>query len=108
MAPAVPGALLPPALLASLDRLMVRSRRSVLGTGAGQRRAPRPGTSAEFADYRTYVPGDDFRRVDWNAYARMDRLILRLYHGEEDIALHCFVDASASMDFGAPSKFVVA
>lgn len=75
-----------------------------MGSGAGQRVSPRPGTSAEFADYRTYVAGDDFRRVDWNAYARLDRLMLRLYLGEEDLSVHLLVDTSASMAWGEPAK----
>src|SRR2546429_1057334 len=95
---------LPPGLLAALDRLTFRSRRPVPGDGAGQRISPRPGASAEFSDYRTYVPGDDFRRVDWNAYARLDRLMLKLYLGEEDVSIHIFVDTSDSMRWGQPGK----
>jgi len=76
----------------------------VLGTGAGQRLSPRPGTSAEFSDFRTYVAGDDYRRLDWNAYARLDRLMLRLYLGEEDLSVHLFVDTSDSMRWGRPPK----
>lgn len=74
------------------------------GAGAGQRLSPRPGTSAEFSDFRTYVAGDDYRRLDWNAYARLDRLMLRLYLGEEDLSVHLFVDSSESMRWGRPPK----
>ncbi|HYR62103.1 MAG TPA: DUF58 domain-containing protein [Actinomycetota bacterium] len=95
---------LSPGLLSRLDRLSFRSRRSVVGAGAGQRLSPRPGTSAEFSDFRTYVPGDDYRRLDWNAYARLDRLMLRLYLGEEDLSVHLFVDTSDSMRWGRPPK----
>ncbi|HEV3231539.1 MAG TPA: DUF58 domain-containing protein [Candidatus Dormibacteraeota bacterium] len=91
-------------LLARLDRLSVNVRRPVLGQAAGGRRSPRPGTSTEFADFRTYVPGDDFRRIDWNAYGRLDRLLLKLYLGEEDLALNVIVDVSASMAWGEPDK----
>ena len=97
---------LSPSLLSRLDRLTFRSRRSVLGTGAGQRLSPRPGTSAEFSDFRTYVAGDDYRRLDWSAYARLDRLMLRLYLGEEDLSVHLFVDTSDSMRWGRPPKDV--
>ena len=76
----------------------------MLGTGAGQRLSPRPGSSAEFSDFRTYVAGDDYRRLDWNAYARLDRLMLRLYLGEEDLSVHLFVDTSDSMRWGRPPK----
>ncbi|MFN2463033.1 MAG: DUF58 domain-containing protein [Candidatus Dormibacteria bacterium] len=91
-------------LLRQLERLALRSRQPVIGQLGGGRRSARPGTSMEFADYRTYVPGDDFRRVDWNAYGRLDRLVLRLFEGEEDTCLNLFVDCSASMAWGAPSK----
>jgi uncharacterized protein (DUF58 family) len=62
------------------------------------------GSSVEFADFRTYVPGDDFRRVDWNAYGRLDRLMLKLYLGEEDLCLTLWVDTSSSMRWGTPDK----
>jgi uncharacterized protein (DUF58 family) len=91
-------------LLRSLDRLALPSRRPIVGGTAGQRRSPRPGSSVEFADFRSYVPGDDFRRIDWNAYARLDRLVLRLYAGEEDVCVTCWVDTSASMEWGRPLK----
>lgn len=94
---------LTPELLRSLDRIALPSRRPVVGT-AGQRRSRRPGSSVEFADFRSYVPGDDFRRVDWNAYARLDKLVLRLYAGEEDVCVTCWVDVSASMEWGRPLK----
>jgi uncharacterized protein (DUF58 family) len=97
-----------PELLARLDRLSIGTRRAVIGQGAGKRRSPRPGTSIEFADFRTYVPGDDFRRVDWNAYGRLDRLLLKLYLGEEDLSLNLFVDVSGSMDWGEPAKSTTA
>ena len=93
-----------PELLRRLDRLSLRVRRPLVGLAPGGRRSPRPGASVEFADFRSYVPGDDFRRVDWNAYARSDRLLLRLYVGEDDLALTLLVDASASMAWGTPSK----
>ena len=54
----------------------------------------------EFADYRNYTPGDDLRRVDWNAYARLERLFLKLFQEEEDLTVHVLLDASSSMDWG--------
>ena len=95
---------LTPALLGSLDRLSLPSRRLIPGAGAGQRRSPRSGGSVEFADFRSYVPGDDFRRIDWSAYARLDRLLLRLHEAEEDICASMWVDVSASMEWGSPPK----
>ena len=59
----------------------------------------------EFADHRTYVPGDDFRYLDWNLYGRLDRLFLKLYEEERELPVSIFLDASESMAFGAPPKF---
>jgi uncharacterized protein (DUF58 family) len=90
--------------LTQLERLTLLSRRSFRGRVKGERRSPRKGISVEFSDYRQYGVGDDLRYVDWNVYARLDRLYLKLFVDEEDLCLHLLVDASASMGFGAPSK----
>jgi uncharacterized protein (DUF58 family) len=74
----------------------------------GERRSPRKGISVEFSDYRPYGIGDDLRYVDWNVYARLDRLYLKLFVDEEDLCLHLLMDASASMGFGEPSKLAYA
>ncbi len=70
----------------------------------GERRSVRRGQSVEFADYRTYAAGDDLRQLDWNAYARLERLFVKLFVEEEDVTVHVLVDASRSMDFGTPNK----
>ena len=71
----------------------------------GERRAPRrKGISLEFADFRNYVPGDDVRHLDHASYARLDQLIIRLYHDEEEMQVHLLLDDSASMEEGQPSK----
>ena len=90
--------------LIQLERLGLLSRRSFRGRVKGERRSPRKGVSVEFSDYRQYGVGDDLRYVDWNVYARLDRLYLKLFVDEEDLCLHLLVDASASMGFGEPSK----
>jgi uncharacterized protein (DUF58 family) len=90
--------------LTQLERLTLLSRRSFRGRVKGERRSPRKGISVEFSDYRQYGIGDDLRYVDWNVYARLDRLYLKLFVDEEDLCLHLLVDASASMGFGEPSK----
>jgi len=90
--------------LAQLERLSLLSRRTFRGSVKGERRSPRRGHSVEFADYRAYGVGDDLRYVDWNIYGRLDRLHVKLFVDEEDLCLHLLVDASASMDFGTPSK----
>jgi uncharacterized protein (DUF58 family) len=96
--------LLSPSFLATLDRLTLVSRRARAGKFKGERRSPRRGGSVEFADFREYAPGDDFRQIDWNAYARLERLFLRLFVEEEDATVHVIVDVSRSMDWGQPLK----
>lgn len=90
--------------LAQLERLSLLSRRVFRGRVKGERRSPRRGHSVEFCDYRAYGVGDDLRYVDWNIYGRLDRLHVKLFVDEEDLCLHLIVDASASMNFGSPTK----
>ncbi|HXO59521.1 MAG TPA: DUF58 domain-containing protein [Candidatus Acidoferrum sp.] len=96
--------LLEPGLLRRLEALALQVRRAVSGQMGGERRSRRRGQSIEFADYRNYTPGDDFRLIDWNAYARLDRFMLRLFVAEEELPLSLFVDLSGSMDWGKPNK----
>jgi uncharacterized protein (DUF58 family) len=67
---------------------------------AGEHRSPRHGTSLDFADYRAYHPGDDFRRIDYHLYARLDVLLLKLFEAEDEIHVRLLVDTSASMGRG--------
>jgi len=90
--------------LRKLERLSVMSRRAMSGQLQGERRSPKRGQSVEFADFRPYSPGDDFRRIDWNAYARLERFFLKLFVEEEDLTVHILVDVSASMNWGEPNK----
>lgn len=90
--------------LAQLERFALISRRAFRGRVKGERKSPRKGSSVEFSDYRAYGAGDDIRYVDWNIYGRLDRLYLKLFVDEEDLCLNLLLDASASMDFGEPSK----
>lgn len=96
--------LLPPRLLARLDRLALLLRQGHMGRLQGPRRSPRRGGGVAFADYRAYSSGDDPRAIDWKAYARLDRLFLRLFETEEDTLLHLVLDCSGSMGWGRPSK----
>src|SRR5437762_8112871 len=96
--------LLEPQFLARLEQLDLVSRKIFLGLMKGERRSKRKGQSVEFADYRNYVVGDDLRFLDWNLYARLDRLFLRLFMEEEDLHLYILLDVSQSMDFGTPTK----
>src|SRR5881628_1547198 len=100
--------LLEPQLLRRLEALAVIVRRAVKGQMGGERRSVSRGRSPEFADFRNYSPGDDYRLIDWNAYARLDRFILRLFVAEEELPLSLFVDLSGSMDWGSPNKAVTA
>src|ERR1700733_6388701 len=102
--PPKPGLLLEPSFMARLDQLDVMSRKLLAGKMKGERRSKRRGQSVEFADYRNYVIGDDLRFIDWNIYARLDRLFLKLFLEEEDLSLYVLVDVSKSCDFGNPNK----
>ncbi len=90
--------------LRKLDNLSLITRRAMVGQLQGERRSPRRGASVEFADFRAYAPGDDIRQIDWNLYARMERVFLKLYVAEEELTLHLLLDVSASMDWGEPNK----
>jgi uncharacterized protein (DUF58 family) len=89
--------LLEPGLLARLERLQLATRRPLAGRFAGDHRSRRHGTSLDFADYRPYHPGDDFRRIDYHLYARLDVLVLKLFEAEDDLTVRLLVDTSASM-----------
>src|SRR3974377_801171 len=99
-----PTPLLSPELLAKLEKMELVSRKIFRGRMKGERRSRRKGQSVEFADFRSYVPGDDLRFVDWNTYARLDRLFLKMFLEEEDLHFYALIDASPSMDFGDPTK----
>ena len=96
--------LLDPQFLAKLEQLELASRKIFLGRLKGERRSKRRGQSVEFMDFRNYVVGDDLRFLDWNLFARLDRLFLRLFLEEEDLHFHILIDNSLSMDFGTPTK----
>ncbi len=106
--PATLEELIEPALAARLDRLDLLSRKILAGKLPGERRSKRRGRSVEFDDFRTYVPGDDPRHIDWNVYARLDRLFIKLFREDEDLSVQIAVDASPSMDAGVPGKLVFA
>ncbi len=97
--------LLSPELLRKLERMELVTRKIFRGRMKGERRSRRKGQSVEFADFRNYVPGDDLRFIDWNMYARLEKLFVKLYMEEEDLHFYALVDGSESMDFGSPTKF---
>jgi uncharacterized protein (DUF58 family) len=96
------------AVLQRLDNLTLLTRRPLATGRPGRRRSPQPGSSMEFADYRRYAPGDDFRRIDWRAYARLERLFLRVFEAEENITICILIDSSDSMHYGTPAKMQLA
>ncbi|MFN7019985.1 MAG: DUF58 domain-containing protein [Phycisphaerales bacterium] len=98
--------LLTPDLVARLGRLDISSRKVFSGKLKGERRSKRRGESVEFADHRPYVSGDDLRHIDWNIFARLDHLFLKMFLEEEDLSLHIVIDCSASHDCGEPNKFL--
>jgi uncharacterized protein (DUF58 family) len=102
--PDTPPPLLDPQFLVRLEQLELVSRKIFMGRMKGERRSKRKGQSVEFADYRNYVIGDDLRHLDWNLFARLDRLFIRLFMEEEDLHVYILVDNSLSMDFGKPTK----
>jgi uncharacterized protein (DUF58 family) len=88
-----------------LDYLALVSRRVFAGRLRAERRTKKSGSGVEFADHRDYVPGDDFRYLDWNVYQRFGRLLVRLYEEEEDLSIYLVIDASSSMGLSSKRKF---
>ena len=74
----------------------------------GNRKSMQKGSSMEFSDFREYMPGDDIRRIDWNAYGRLDRLYVKEYMEEKEAVISILLDTSASMDYGANKKSTLA
>ncbi len=94
--------------LQRLDTLALITRKSMATGRPGRRRSPLAGSSMEFADYRRYAPGDDFRRIDWRAYARLERIFLRVFEAEENLTVTILLDCSSSMQHGNPPKALLA
>src|SRR5215467_7268317 len=88
--------------LKKLEMLTLVAKQLFRGESRGERRSTAHGASVEFSDFRAYVQGDDFRRIDWNAYAKFESLMLRLFVEEQELAVHILLDTSKSMDFGGP------
>ena len=97
--------LLTPELLRRLEQFQLLAARRAKSTARGERRSRARGQSVEFADYRNYSHGDDFRYLDWNLFGRLERLFIKLYEEERELPVTIFLDASESMSFGTPRKF---
>ncbi|HJL30473.1 MAG TPA: DUF58 domain-containing protein, partial [Polyangiaceae bacterium LLY-WYZ-15_(1-7)] len=87
-----------------LEYLAIVARRVYAGRMRAERRSKKTGAGIEFADHRDYVPGDDFRYLDWNVYQRTGRLLVRLFEEEEDLSVYVLLDTSRSMGMGSPRK----
>lgn len=94
--------------LSKLEYLSLVSRRVFQGQLLAQRRTMQLGGGIEFADHREYAPGDDFRYLDWNLYARHGELMLKRFQEEEDLHVYLLLDCSRSMQIGEPAKFDLA
>lgn len=86
--------------LKELDRFNLILKRRVLSNFQGERPSHAHGQGMVFADYKDYVPGDDFRAIDWRVFARTNKLYIKKFEEERDLSVHVIVDASASMDYG--------
>jgi len=93
------------AFMAKLEYLDIVAKKAFLGSMRGERRSKKLGAGLEFADHRRYSPGDDFKNIDWNVYARMGRLLIRMYEEEEDLYVYVIIDTSKSMALGDRQKF---
>jgi len=87
-----------------IQRLVLYFRTEAESISAGNRKSRSKGSSVEFSDYREYVPGDDFRRIDWNAFGRFEKLFIKLFMEEREVPVSIFLDISKSMDWGVPNK----
>lgn len=90
--------------LKKIERISINSRIIIPDGATGNRKSKSKGSSVEFSDYREYAEADDFRRIDWNAYGRFERLFIKLFMEEREAMVHIFLDTSKSMDFGNPKK----
>ncbi len=90
--------------LALLETHDLQVKKAFGGAFGGNRPTRAHGSSAEFADFRDYIQGDDLRYIDWNLYARFEKLLLKLYVDERQLHHRIYIDASASMDWGKENK----
>ena len=86
--------------LNQIDRFNLVMKKRVLSQYSGERQSTMTGEGLVFSDYREYIPGDDFRQIDWHLYARTDKYFIKRFEEEKNLAMHVFLDASGSMDFG--------
>jgi uncharacterized protein (DUF58 family) len=91
-----------------LENISIKATMSMTEGTVGGRKSKVKGSSVEFSDFREYSSGDDFRRIDWNAYGRFDKLFVKLFMEEREALINIFIDCSKSMDFGEKNKGAMA
>ena len=94
--------------LQQVEALQVILKNNLAGLFGGNHQSRSYGSSCEFSDYRDYIPGDDITKIDWNAYARFDKLYLKLFLDERQVHTRIYIDASRSMDYGQSNKALMA
>ena len=87
-------------LMARLETLQVNSRRRLVGRFGGEHTSKRYGNTIDFADFREYHPGDDFRRIDYHVLARLDQILIKLFEADDEVTIRLLIDTSASMSVG--------
>lgn len=92
--------LLSPALMARLENLQLSSHHRLMGRFGGEHMSKRYGNTVDFADFREYHPGDDFRRIDYHVLARLDQVLIKLFEADDEITVRLLIDTSASMEVG--------
>lgn len=93
---------------AKLNTLKLSTKLKLNAGMSGSRKSTAKGNSVEFSDFREYMLGDDIRRIDWNAYGRMDKLFVKLFMEEKEGLFHIMLDCSKSMDYGEKKKSILA
>ena len=101
VAPGAANRFIDPTVLTKIQNLELLARTVVEGFVQGLHKSPFLGFSVDFAEYREYHPGDEIRRIDWNVYARLDKLFVKLFEGETNTHVHFLMDASGSMAYGS-------
>jgi len=96
--------LLDRSFLSKLNGLKLNYNLSINKGYSGGRKSRAKGSSSEFSDFREYIHGDDFRKIDWNAYGRFEKLYIKEFMEEREVLVNIFLDTSKSMDFGKPKK----
>ena len=92
--------LISPALMARLESLQINSRHRLVGRFGGEHVSKRYGNTVDFADFREYHPGDDFRRIDYHVLARLDQVLIKLFEADDEVTVRILLDTSASMSVG--------